>query len=28
VMQTAAYFNCGEDHERSDFFAFVGFAKI
>ncbi|KAK4033036.1 Glucanosyltransferase-domain-containing protein [Parachaetomium inaequale] len=22
VMQTAAYFNCGEEHERSDFFAF------
>jgi hypothetical protein len=24
-MQTAAYFNCGSDEERSDFFAFVRF---
>lgn len=26
-MQTAAYFNCGTDDERSDFFAFVGISN-
>jgi hypothetical protein len=27
-MQTAAYFNCGSEEERSDFFAFVGFRSL